>query len=256
METNAARRIRTNPIVVLALLGAAALFVTNAAQAGPWDVGDTKPSKQYKIKFKSEWKHTSSKDSIYAPTIKFGGPISPRLSYELATGYGSVKKQGQSSQSGMDDFSAKLKVGLMSEKGSRPDVMLEPKLSFDTGDVASGVGAGVTTLQLPLRAGKSFGNYYLTGEVRYTHGFDSGYTNKVGYGALLEYKPSPTWVVGMDLFNERPVHDGGSYHLRSNVAVKYKPGKHWEWHGLVGRSVHNAAEQPQTKVKFEIVYKF
>lgn len=241
--------------VWMATAVAALLGLPVASTAGPWEVGGTTPGKNTALKLELAWKHTASKDTWTRPVLKFGGPLAENLSYEVSGGYGAVEKQGQPTRSGMKDFTGKLKWGLMSEADRGVDLLLEPKLTFDTGDVASGVGGGVTTLKLPLRVGKSYGKVHLTGEVRYTHGFDGDYADLAGYGGLVEYKPSSRWVVGVDLINDRPVHGGGD-HWRSNVAFKYKPDKHWEWQGLLGRSIHNERGSMATSVKVELAYKF
>ena len=237
----------------LALVLAMGLPATS--MAGPWEVGGTTPSKTRTFKFELAWKHTATKDTWTRPVLKFGAPLADNLSYEVSGGYGAVENRGQPTRGGMKDFTGALKWGLMRQAEHGVDMMLEPKLTFDTGDVASGVGGGVTALKLPLRVGRNFGKVYLTGEVRYTHGFASHYTDLAGYGGLVEYKPNARWVVGVDLINDRPVHGSGD-HWRSNVAFKYKPDKHWEWQGLLGRSLHNARGLMATSVQFELAYKF
>ena len=239
-----------------ALLMAAALALPCVALAGPWEVGGTSPSKQKKLKAEVTWKHTDAKDVWARPVLKFAAPLAEGLSYEVAAGYGIVEKDNGLVRGGARDVSAKLKWRFVEEADRRPAFLVEPKFTFATGDSASGVGGGVTTLKTPVRAGKQFGRFRVTAEVSHTHGFAHGYKDLVGYGGLLEYAPDSRWTVGVDLLADRPVHEGSRYHLRSNAAFKYKAGKNVELQGLLGRSIENRRGELATSAKLVAVYKF
>lgn len=241
---------------ILRLLSLVALALPAAALAGPWEVGSTSPSKDRKVKAEVTWKHTDSKDTWARPVLKFAAPLAKDLSYEISAGYGIVERSSGAVRSGAKDVTAKMKWRFLGETGSRPALLVEPKFTFDTGDVASGVGGGVTTLKLPIRAGKQFGKFRLTGEIFHTHGFAHHYDDVLGYGGLVEYSPNERWVVGMDLLNDRPVHDGGRYHLRGDAAFKFKASGNVELQGLIGRSAENRRGELATNAKLVAVYKF
>ncbi len=232
------------------------LGISPSTLAGPWEIGSTNPSKTKKIKIEFTRKHTDSKDTYGFPILKFAAPFSDDLSFEAAAGYGAVDTPQRGSRGGAKDITAKLMWRFIGKSGNRPAFLLEPKFSFDTGDTASGVGAGVTTLKMPLRAGKQFGKVRLTAEVFHTHGFKHAYTDIVGYGGLIEYSPHERWIVGIDLLNDHPLHDGGAHHLRSNAAVKLKATSRIELQALVGRSVENRRGESATNVKFVASFKF
>lgn len=236
------------------LLPALAALLPATAFAGPWEVGSTSPSTSRKVKAEVTWKHTDSKDTWARPVLKFAAPLARDLSFEVAAGYGIVEKSNGATRSGAKDFTGKLKWRFVEEGDRRPAWLVEPKFSFDTG--SPGIGGGVTTLKTPLRAGKQFGKLRLTAEVSHTHGFAHDYDDLVGYGALLEYAPNPRWIVGVDLLNDRPLHDGGRYHLRGNAAFKYKASKRFELQGLLGRSAENRRGELATSAKFVAAYKF
>lgn len=237
------------------LLAAAALALPLAAQAGPWEVGSTSPSKTKKVKAEVTWKHTDSKDTWARPVLKFAAPLAEDLSYEVSAGYGIVEKANGTTRGGAKDVTGKLKWRFVNETDTHPAFLVEPKFTFDTGDRAAGIGGGVTTLKVPLRAGKQFGRMRLTGEVFYTHGFDHDYHDVAGYGGLVEYQLTKRMLVGVDLLNDRPVHDG-HHHLRGDAAFKFKASEDVELQGLIGRSVENLRGEMATSAKVVAVYKF
>lgn len=237
-------------------LAIATLVAPVIAFAGPWEVGSVSPAKTMKLKAEVTYKHTDSKDTWARPAIKFAGPLTPDMSYEIAGGYGVVEKDNGFERGGSRDVSAKVKWRLLHETESRPVFVVEPKVTFGSGDQAAGISDGVTTLKLPLRAAKKFGRTRLTGEAFYTHGFDHDYRDLVGYGGLLECSLSEPLVVGIDLLADRPTHDPGKYHLRSNVAFKWYATKTFEVQGLVGRSIANHRGSLATSAELVTVYKF
>lgn len=253
----AARRVTSRAMrVACAWFATAALVSPMIATAGPWEVGSVSPAKTMKFKAEVTYKHTDSKDTWARPAIKFAAPLTSDMSYEIAGGYGIVEKDGGFERGGNRDISAKLKWRLLRETDSRPVFLVEPKVTFGSGDQAAGISDGVTTLKLPLRAAKTFGKMRLTGEAFYTHGFDHDYQDVVGYGGLLEYSVAEPLLIGIDLLSDRPTHDPGKYHLRSNVAFKWYATKAFEVQGLIGRSIENHRGKLATSAKVVTVYKF
>lgn len=232
------------------------LMLPAAVQAGPWEVGSISPSKSKQIKVEITKKHTSARDTWGLPVLKFAAPLNDDLSYQIATGYGIVDRTSAAPRGGAKDLAAKLKWLILDESEKYPALLLEPKLTLDTGDVTSGVSDGVTTLKTSLRAGKQFGKFHVTGEIRYTHGYTHHYDNIIGYGGLIEYAANERWTMGMDLLNDRPVHDSGRYHLRSNFALKLKATHKVEVQGLIGRSIENHRGKLATNIELVSKYKF
>ncbi len=232
------------------------LAIPATVLAGPWEVGSTNPDNAKKIKVEFAGKYTDSRNTYGVPVFEFAAPMTNDLSFEVGAGYGVIDKPQTGSRGGAKDITAKLKWRFFTETGHRPAFMLEPKFTFDTGDADSGVGGGVTTLKLPVRAGKQFGHVRLTGEVFYTHGFKHDHENILGYGGLIEYSPTGNWVIGVDLLNDRPAQEGGRYHLRSNAAIKLKVAPKIELEALVGRSIENRRGELATNVKLVAAFKF
>jgi len=226
------------------------------ALAGPWEVGSVSPSKTMKVKAEVTYKHTDNKDTWARPVIKFAGPLTPDMSYEFSGGYGIVEKDGGFERGGSRDISAKIKWRLLRESASHPVFLVEPKVTFGSGDQQAGISDGVTTLKLPLRAAKTFGKMRVTGETFYTRSFDHAEDDMVGYGGLVEYRVSEPLLIGIDLLADRPTGDPGKYHLRSNVAFKWYPTKKFEVQGLIGRSIENHRGKLATSAKLVTAYKF
>lgn len=237
-------------------LALVALVAPVVALAGPWEVGSVSPSKTMKVKAEVTYKHTDSKDTWARPVIKFAKPLTPDMSYEFSGGYGIVEKDGGFERGGSRDISGKIKWRLLRETESLPVFVVEPKVTFGSGDQQAGISDGVTTLKLPLRAAKTFGKIRVTAETFYTRSFDHQKDDTVGYGGLLEYTVSKPLVVGIDLLADRPTGEPGKYHLRTNVAFKWYPTKKFEVQGLVGRSIENRRGQLATAAELVTVYKF
>lgn len=228
-----------------------------ATLAGPWEVGGTGIDAGYKFKVELGYKDTAAKTDWVRPGIGFAAPLNPRLSYEISVGHGVAESTSERS-GGMRDVDAKIKWKLQEESDPANDLawLLEPKLTLPTGDKAAGISGDRTSLELPLRAGKTLGKVYLTGEFRYTHVFDDGHDPMVGYGGLVEYFPSSKWVVGVDLISDMPMGNSASYHLRSNAGIKWRPGTTFELQGLLGRSIANRRGLMTTNAKIVAEFKF
>lgn len=232
-----------------------ALFVLPAAvMAGPWEVGGVGLRETQEVTLEAGWRRIDSKETWAVPVLKLAAPLGDDLSYEVSAGYRILERSPGGTRRGAKDIAAKLMWQFLGETASRPVLLMEPKLTFVI-DAASGGMGGVTTLKMPLRGGKRFGKIRLTGEVLYTHGFARDYDDLVGYGGLVEYSPDERWVVGVDLFNDCPVHDG-RYHLRGNAAFKFKAMDNVELQGLIGRSVENRRGELATNVRFIASYTF
>lgn len=249
-----ARRFRRQSVVLcVATVAAVTPF---EGRAGPWEVGGTGIDKTRKLKAEIALKRTRSQDQWVRPGFGYAAPWTERLSYEVGLGHGVVEDADGRRRSGTRDFEAKLKWQLQEEDGRRLAWLFEPKLTLPTGDRGAGIGGERTALELPLRAGRTVGKLYFTGEVRYTHVFEGGHDRLAGYGGLVEYFPNPRWVVGVDLINDMPVDDRGRYHLRSNLAGKWRPNAHFELQALLGRSIENRRGEPVTSMKVVAEYKF
>ncbi len=246
-------RHRRSATLCFATVAIAASFDSHS---GPWEVGGTGIDKALKLKSEVALKRTHTQDAWVRPGIGIALPATDRVSYEFSVGHGLIETADGTRRSGTRDFDAKLKWQLQEETEDKLAWMFEPKLSLPTGDRGAGIGGERTALELPLRAGRSVGKLYFTGELRYTHIFERGYDRLAGYGGLVEYLPNPRWVVGVDLITDMPLDDHGRYHLRSNLAGKWRPNMHFELQALLGRSIENRRGDPVTSAKLVAEYKF
>lgn len=232
------------------------LLSVGIAHASPWEVGSTSPSSEYGIRSQFALKHSASKNSWTHPELKFDAPLTPDLSYALSWGYGSQTATAQPSQDGSIDATAKLKWRLAHHQQLRPDVLIEPKLGINTGNRNDSIGSHAPSLKLPVRIGYPAGAFYWTAEVRYTRTFTHRTDDLIGYGVLAEYKLSPTLKVGIDLFNDQPTDNSSAQHWRSNAGFKQRISRHWQWRGLIGRSIDNQRGELTTSTKLDIGYVF
>ncbi len=247
---------RRRPTALYVVVAAAAIASPFEGRSGPWEVGGTGIDKAGKFKVEAALKRTRTQDVWVRPGIGIALPWTDHMSYEFSLGHGVVKDADGTRRSGTRDFDAKLKWQLQEETEDGLAWMFEPKLSLPTGDRGAGIGGERTALELPLRAGRSVGKLYFTGELRYTHIFERGYDRLAGYGGLVEYFPNPRWVVGVDLITDMPLDDHGRYHLRSNLAGKWRPNTSFELQALLGRSIENRRGDPVTSAKLVAEYKF
>lgn len=230
------------------LLGAAA-----AALAGPYETGSTSTAKGIKLKTNVQLKHTTEKDSWVLPKFGVGGPLADNLELSAGTGYGRIQRSAGRDEGGLRDLSVGLKWRLRDEDAAGPALAIEPELSLPTGDRASGIGKGAYAMELPLRISRSFAELRLTGElsVQRTFGRDA---DQIGSGVLLEYLPTPRWSCGVELVADAPSDDPGARHLRLNIGTKQKIGRHWEWQGLLGRSLDNPQGGRASTFKMALEY--
>ncbi|MFT3763001.1 MAG: hypothetical protein QM761_10455 [Pseudoxanthomonas sp.] len=162
------------------------LALPSVAVAGPYEVGSTSTAKGLKFKNNLQWKHSDSKDTWVLPKFGIGGPLNERLELSIGTGYGVVDRTGGTTRGGLRDLSVGLKWRMLDEGDAWPAVTIEPELSVPTGDDRAGIGAGAYAFELPLRAGRQFGNLRLTGEISASRTFGRD-QDQVGAGVLLEY---------------------------------------------------------------------
>lgn len=227
------------------------LMTTLSAYAGPYETGSTSTAQGIKFKSSVQWKHSGDKDSWVLPKIVVGGPLSERLEVSIGTGYGVVDRAGGRSRGGLRDLSLGMKWRLRDEGAGRAAVTIEPGLSVPTG--ADGIGKDGYALELPVRAGRRFGAFRLTGEVAMARTFGQ-HDDTLAGGALVEFA-APTWSCGMELVADTPRDHTDRWHLRTNAGVKRKVGKHVEWQALLGRSIENRAGARQTTIKLAFEYK-
>jgi len=241
---------------VRAALLLAAVAGMQDALAGPWEVGGTGVDRQRKVKAEVALRESGNARTWARPVLGYAHPINDVLSFEMSGGYGIVDRHGQRTSGGRD-VDVKLKYQLARESPTRLAWLVEPKLSVPVGDQAGGIGRGRYALELPVRASRTAGALTYTAEARYTHvmGADRG-QRLWGAGGLVEYVPGPAWVVGVDLFADAPVDDASAYHLRSNVAAKWRPNASFEVQALAGRTLANRRGQAQTSYKLVVEYKY
>ncbi len=234
-------------------LTCAALVICGNVLAGPYETGSTSTAKGMKLKSNVQLKHNSDKDVWVLPKFGVGGPLADNLEISAGTGYGRIEHADGRRAVGMRDTSIGMKWRLLDEQGERPAVTIEPEISLPTGNRASGIGKGAYAMELPIRASRSFAQMRLTAELsmQRTFGRDA---DQVGTGILLEYVAKPRWSCGVELVADAPRQDPGARHLRLNIGTKQKIGRHWEWQGLVGRSVDNAGGPQATTVKMALEY--
>lgn len=238
----------------LAVLCGAAL--ATEAIAGPWEVGGTGIDRKRKLKAEASLRETPDSRVWARPVIGYALPYNDAMSFEVAYGYGLIE-QDDERRSGARDLDVKLKYQLAKESPTRLAWLIEPKLSIPVGDDQDGIGRGRYALELPLRASRTVDALTYTAEARYTHVFGATQAQQLwGVGGLVEYVPSPRWVVGVDMFADTPLENIGRFHLRSNVAAKWRPSDAFEVQALVGRSLRNERGPAQTSYKLVIEYKY
>lgn len=243
--------LRATPLLVFACV-----ITAPHAKAGPWEVGGTGVDTKRKAKVEIALKETPDGGVWSRPVLGYALPFNETMSFEASYGYGVVEQGGQR-RSGARDLDVKFKYRIAKETPTRLAWLIEPKLSVPVGDDRGGIGRGRYALELPLRASRTVDGLTYTAEARYTHIFGAERAQQLwGVGGLVEYVPSPAWVVGIDLFTDTALNDAGRYHVRSNVAAKWRPTPAFEVQGLVGRSVSNQRGPAQTSYKLVLEYKY
>ncbi|KAF1685670.1 hypothetical protein B1992_10725 [Pseudoxanthomonas broegbernensis] len=240
-------------LLVIVLAGSALL---QEANAGPWEVGGTGVDSKRKVKAEVALRDSSGARVWARPVLGYAHPVNERMSFEVSHGYGVIDRPGYRA-SGARDLDVKLKYQLARESPTGLAWLVEPKLGVPVGDDRKGIGRGRHAVELPLRASRTVDATTYTGEVRYTHVLGGDHGQRLwGVGGLVEHVPGPAWVLGVDVFADTPVDRASRYHVRSNVAAKWRPTAAFEVQGLVGSTLTNRRGEEQVSYKVVLEYKY
>ena len=240
-----------------ALAAAVLLGFAGIATASPSDVGGPTVSRDAKWKVTLEYKDDAGRNWT-APKFAFSRPISENLEGEIALSHVVNELPGGRTDSGIGDLELKGKWVLVAgDGGARPGVALEPKLILPVGPAKTGHGVDDTYFELPVLVGWQFERVGVFTKAGYRGGFGvERSAQRFMGGVLLAYRPLDALRVGVDVYAEKPRHDGDAYRLSANLGANLYLGRSLELQGLVGKTMRHPENADAYKVKLVLEYKF
>lgn len=245
-------------LCVVALLAALLIpLTTPVAWCGSYEIGDADVVKTFKIDGLVTYERTGGIQVWRRPALSFGMGLTDTIELNMGSGYGIVSPRHGDHRSGIHDAFVALKWRLGDEdpSGRRPAFAIEPEVVLPTGNRHAGMSDGVTSLVLPARVSKHYGNVRLTWQVSYSHVLSRS-EDVLSYGLLYEYVMSSQLSVGMEVLNDVPLHAAGNRHWHGNAGVRWNPVANIEVHGLLGRAWQPPGGDTSTIARMGVEYQF
>lgn len=149
-------------------------------------------------------------------------------------------------KAGLGDSEISFKYRFIQEdtEGLQPQVSVFPSVELPTGNRKRGLGAGHTSLYLPLWMQKSFGPWTTYGGGGYRFNRDSGLGDKDHWfvGWLVQRKITEQLTLGGEIFHQTADTIDGEDSSGFNVGGSYDFDAHNHLLFSAGRGLRNAAE--------------
>jgi len=143
------------------------------------------------------------------PLVEFNAGILPETQFHIVAPLAYAKPAGGPVTRGYGDTEIGLKVRLLRETDTLPQVGLFPMVEVPTGSAERGLGAGHTQVYLPLWLQKSWGPWISYGGYGWWRNPGDGQRNWHYLGWLLQRDLSARITVGGELFRRSAATQGG-----------------------------------------------
>ncbi|MDA5193907.1 hypothetical protein [Govanella unica] len=227
------------------------------AGAAPFTVSSPTPSKVLKLKLRSDYKDTDTKDTLVFPKIGLEVPLMENLSMTVSGNFRNVDRVGGEEHYGFGDVEIEGKWQFLDAKDNSLGVAMgiNPELTLATGNDRKGLGTGNTEIYLPLVMSKKVGPWEFGGEIGYHHMFEQ-HEDEMTYGVLVMRRVAPDLRLGAELVVDAPPSHFSDYDLTMNGGFKWALSSKVELHGLVGHSLRTVDGNDVLKVKVGLDWKF
>lgn len=236
---------------------AAALLAAGTAGASPFQTESTSIATSVELKSSMEYRDTTGKQTFISPKLAAAFPLAPNLEGEIGAQHRKVTRDS-GSRSGLGDTTLELKWRFREESARGPAMAIVPEFSIPTGSERRGLGDGHAALAIPFAISKHIqakhvGAVKLGAELGYVRSF-GGDSESFPVGVLATFHPTEALEIGAELAGEADRHDMEGVPLSSNIGFKWQARKQLEIHGLIGRTVRSAGEDPMTRAKLVAEY--
>ncbi len=229
-----APRIRTRLLAgILLALGAA-----GGLRAGPpFLTDDPEPVDLHHWEFYlfGQGDRTSGADNAVGPAVELNYGNAPETQLHLVAPLSSVSPGGTVFTSVYGDTEIGVKLRLLDETSTLPQIGIFPMAELATGDASRGLGNGRTWYRLPLWMQKSWGPWTTYGGGGVALNSAPGQRNYGFAGWLLQRDFGPRLTLGGELFRQGPdtaadrgflaANAGGSLNVTENFSLLFSAGR-------------------------------
>lgn len=168
----------------------------------PFRTDDPEPVALGHAEFYLTWMGTHTPDSraITAPLLEFNYGLLPNLQFHVVAPYAQVKPAGETWARGYGDTEIGLKYRFIEEGDLLPQVGIFPMVEVPTGNAERGLGAGHTTVYVPIWLQKGFGKWTTYGGYGWWRNPGEGQRNWSYAGWLLQREVSDHLTLGGEVF--------------------------------------------------------
>ena len=168
------------------------------------------------------------------PGLEFNYGAAPNLQLHVILPWAFSSPLGAARTAGFGDISLGLKFRFVQETDTRPQVGIFPMLSVPTGSPGRSLGAGGSTLFLPVWVQKSFGPWTTYGGGGYTINRATGGRNFFSGGWLLQRDLGEKLTLGAEIFAQGRsaaltpgttlLNGGGQVNLSPHLSLLFSAG--------------------------------
>ena len=194
---------RVNTLVVLAF--ACTIVLCRPAAAGPpFLTDDPVPVDLHHWEFYvfSTFDRAPDGTDGVGPALELNLGAAPQLQLHLVVPWAWSRPQGAAHSSGLGDIEAGVKLRLLDESATRPQIGIFPMVELPTGDGSRGLGNGHVWFRVPLWIQKSWGPWTTYGGGGLVINPDADERTHGFAGWLLQRDLSPRLMLGGELFWE------------------------------------------------------
>jgi len=226
---------------ILACLLASAAFCAGP----PFKTDDPEPVDLGHLEFYafSEGQHAFGDSSGVGPALEFNYGILPETQFHMVLPVAYNRPQGAPPQRGLGDTELGLKVRLLKETDTRPQVGVFPLIEVPTGNEDKGLGGGHTQIYIPLWIQKSWGPWTTYGGYGWWRNPGDGNRDWSYAGWLLQRDLGERLTLGGELFRTTASTVGGQASSGFDIGGQVNFG---EKHHLLFSAGRNVSGQSQT----------
>jgi hypothetical protein len=176
------------------------------------------------------------------PGVELHYGAAENVELDLAMSLAFDAPPGKRAERGYGDTELGLKYALIDETDALPQIGFVPKLDLPTGNADRGLGSGGSAWFLPIWLEKTRGDLRAYGGGGYWINRGAGNRNYWLAGCEAEYRVSPRWTLGAEVFHTTPQKTDQRASTGFNVGGSYAIDPHAQWLFSLGRGLRNAGQ--------------
>ncbi|HUK13171.1 MAG TPA: transporter, partial [Thermoanaerobaculaceae bacterium] len=175
--------------------------------------------------------------NVQGPAVEFNFGAAPELQLHLVVPWAWSRADGAATRSGWGDIELGVKLRLLDESESSPQVGIFPMAELPTGDASRGLGNGHVWFRLPIWLQKSWGPWTTYGGAGWVVNRAPGERDHAFAGWLLQRELGEKLALGGEVFTEGADAVGGRGSTIANLGGYLDFTKEFSLLFSVGHSV-------------------